>query len=76
MIKYLFIFWFIGLLLSWIVLYVHSVLVTKYQPKQKGKYYHTELGLVFALTFIPVINWIIAIRTTYNIYNFTPPKED
>lgn len=76
MIKLLFLLWIVGLFLSWLILFVHDVLVTKYQPEQKGRYYWREMTITWLFTLIPVVNWIVFIRILYNIARFNPPEKE
>lgn len=62
--------WFIWTVLAWIVVIYHDRLVRKYQKRQLGVQYRSELIFVCVISLIPVVNILTAVLFILNIYQY------
>ena len=72
---YLFTVWIVGSILSWIMMAIHDVLVSKHQPKQKSRAYQKEMVQVGLLSIVPLVNFAVALYVLINIIRYTPEED-
>jgi len=78
MMKFVVLVWILGTVLSWIILGVHDMLVTKYQPEElaEDKGYKRDVVMVMLASVVPVINWCIFVKFLVNILTYGFPEKE
>ena len=72
-----FLLWVLGIFINLISLYIHDLLVTKYQPEQKknSKKYKRESLIAVLWAVIPIFNFVLFFKILHNIVTYDFPEE-
>lgn len=75
MMRWLLMVWVVAFILNLMIIWIHELLVSKFQPEEKGKGHARDTFMVILISMIPVFNIFLFFKILHNIATYKYPKD-